>query len=136
MNIVRRSKTIILMLIAGWLLMSLLTPFGGECLCCNYTNSEKECCAKTHAKECCLDGKNISQNCQCHCISCGQSATNELLPSKEYINTFGLDQLSTIEHVPSDNHISINEQNSACYHFNTFPLKYPSLFLINSSFLL
>ena len=136
MTIFRRLRIITLIFSATWLLMFLSYAFGAECLCCNHSASNGECCAKTHSKECCLDVKNLSQDCQCQCTSCGKLIPNDLLRRKEYINTFGSNQTLTLEQVSSDSHIPVNEQNIAYCQYNSFPLKYPSLFLINSSFLL
>ena len=135
MTIFRKSRIITLIFSATWLLISLSYAFGLECLCCNHSEYKTECCEKTHVTECCLDLKHFSQDCQCQCISCGKSVPNDLLLTKEYINTFGNDQLSTLAQIPSNNHIPVNEQ-IVCFHHNIFPLKYPSLFLIKSSFLL
>jgi hypothetical protein len=137
MNIFRKSRLISLVFSVAWLLMSLSYTFGTECLCCNHSEPKSECCEKTHATECCLDLKHPSNDCQCECFSCGKSLPNDdLLKRKEYINTFGNDQLSALEQIPSYIHISVNKQNIVYYQSSTSPLKSPSLFLINSSFLL
>ena len=136
MSIVRRSKIITSIFSVSWILMSLSFAVGAECFCCNHSEFKTECCEKTHVIECCSGLKNLSKDCQCKCISCGKLEPNDLLRRKEYINTFGCDQILTLEQVPSDSHIPVNEQNFAYYQYNSFPLKYPSLFLINSSFLL
>ena len=136
MNIFRKSRLITLVFSLTWLLISLSYTFGAECLCCNHSEPKNECYEKRHATDCCLDLINISKDCQCQCISCGNLVPNVVLQRKEYINTFKKDPLSTLRQVPSDSLISIIEQNIVHYHCNTFPLKYPSLFLINSSFLL
>jgi len=136
MTTFRRSRIITLIFSATWLLISLSYSFGAECLCCNHSEPKNRCCEKTHAVKCCLDLKHFSQDCQCQCISCGKLAPNDLLRRKEYINTFNSNQILTLEQVSSDSHIPVNEQNIAYYQYNSFPLKYPSLFLINSSFLL
>ena len=136
MTFIRKSRIITLFFSVTWLFMSLSYSFGAECLCCNHSESKSKCCEKTHAKECCLDVKHLSKDCQCQCISCGNASRNDLLPKKEYLTTWGKDQLSALKQVPPDSHISLIEHDSVCCHHTTFPLKYPSLFLINSSFLL
>jgi hypothetical protein len=136
MTLMRKSRIITFIFSVSWLLMSLSYSFGAECLCCNHSDSTSECCKKTHAKECCSDVKHISKDCQCQCISCGNVSYNDLLPKKEYITTSGNDQPSALKQAPPDSHISILGQPIAYCHHTAFPLKYPSLFLINSSFLL
>ena len=136
MTIFRKSRIITLVFSIAWLLMSLSYSFGAECLCCNHSESKSECCEKTHVKECCLDIKHLSKDCQCQCISCGNLTYNDLLQRKEYVNTLWKDQLSALQQVSSDIHTSLLNHNIVYYQYNTFPLKYPSLFLINSSFLL
>ena len=136
MTCIRKSRIITLLLSVTWLLMSLSYTFGTECLCCNHSESKSECCEKKDTKECCLDLKHLSKNCQCKCIPCGNVSTNDLLPKKEYVNTWGKDQLSSLKHVPPDSYISLIEHDIVCCHHTAFPLKYPSLFLINSAFLL
>jgi hypothetical protein len=136
MTLMRKSRIITFIFSVSWLLMSLSYSFGAECLCCNHSDSTSECCKKTHAKECCSDVKHISKDCQCQCISCGNVSYNDLLPKKEYITTSGNDQLSALKQVPPDSHISLIEHDIVCFHHTAFHLKYPSLFLINSSFLL
>ena len=136
MTFIRKSRIITLLLSVTWLLMSLSYTFGTECLCCNHNESKSDCCKKTHAQECCTDLKHLSKDCQCQCISCGNVSPNDLLPKKEYVNTLWKDQLSALKHVPSDSHISLIEQDSVYHHSTALPLKYPSLFLINSSLLL
>ena len=136
MTCIRKSRIITLLLSVTWLLMSLSYTFGTECLCCNHSEPKSECCAKTHAKKCCLDIKHPSKDCQCQCISCGNVSPNDILPKNEYINTLCRDQLSPFQQISSIRHISLVNHNIVYYHYNAFPLKYPSLFLINSSFLL
>ena len=136
MTFMRKSRIITLVFTVTWLLMSLSYSFGTECLCCNHSKPESKCCEKTNPKECCLDVKHLSKDCQCQCISCGNVSPNDLLPKKEYVNTLWKDQLSALKQVPTDNYISLIEHDIVCCHHPTFPLKYPSLFLINSSFLL
>ena len=136
MTIFRKSRIITLFFSVTWLFMSLSYSFGAECLCCNHSESKSKCCEKTHAKECCLDVKHLSKDCQCQCISCGNVSRNDLLSKKEYVNTLWKDQLSALKHLPSDSHISLIEQDSVYHHSTAFPLKYPSLFLFNSSLLL
>ena len=136
MTFIRKSRIITLLFSVTWLLMSLSYTFGTECVCCNHSEPKSECCKKTHVKECCLDSKHFSQNCQCKCFSCGNLVHNELLPKKEYTTARGDDHPSALEQIPSYSHISVNEQNIAYYQYNNLPLKFPSFFLINSSFLL
>ena len=136
MNIFRKSRLITLVFSLTWLLISLSYTFGAECLCCNHSEPKNECYEKRHATDCCLDLINISKDCQCQCISCGNLVPNVVLQRKEYINTLDKYQFSALTQTPSDNHLPIIEQDIAYYQHNTFPLKYPSLFLINSSFLL
>ena len=136
MTFMRRSRIIKLCFSITWFMMSLSYLFGAECLCCNHNEPTSECCTKTHAKQCCLDVKYLSKDCQCQCISCGNLSPNHLLSEKEYANTLGKDQLSALKQVPPDCHISVIGQVISYVHPTAFPLKYPSLFLINSSFLL
>jgi len=136
MTFMRKSRIITFIFSVTWLVMSLSYSFGAECLCCDHSESKSECCDKTHAKECCLDVKHLSKDCQCQCISCGNVSRNDLLPKKEYVNTLRKDQLSALKQISSDSYISLIEQDIVCCHLTAFPRKYPSLFLINSSFLL
>ena len=136
MNIFRKSKIQTSIFSAIWLVLSLSYAYGAQCLCCDHSEPKSNCCAKTHVKECCPDSKHPSKDCQCDCISCGNFSRNDLLRPNEYIKTFGNDQLSAFEEIPSTSHFFILEQDIVCFQYNTFPLKYPSLFLINSSFLL
>ena len=136
MTFMRKSRIITLVFSVIWLLMSLSYSFGAECLCCNHSESKSECCDKTHPEECSLDRKHLSNDCQCQCISCGNLSHNDLLPKKEYVNTLGKDQLSALKQISSHSYISLIEQGIVCCHHTAFPLKYPSLFLINASFLL
>ena len=136
MNILRKSRLITILFSAIWLLMCFSYTFGAECLCCNHSEPKVECCEKTHATECYLDIKHQSKDCQCQCISCGNLVPNDVLQRKEYINTLDKDQFSALTQTPSGNHLPIIEQDIVYYQHNAFPLKYPSLFLINSSFLL
>ena len=136
MTICTRSKKITLFFSIIWLIMSFSFASWAECLCCNHNEPHKECCEKTHARECHLELNHVSQDCQYQCISCGKLGPYDLLRRKEYINTFGNDQFSVLKQIPFDSHIHVNQQDITFYQHNTFPLKYPSLFLINSSFLL
>ena len=136
MTCIRKSRIITLLLSVTWLLMSLSYVLGKECLCCNHSTFKSNCCEKVDTKKCCLDLKHLSKDCQCQCIACGNASSNDLLPKKEYVNTLGKEQLSPLKQTPPDSHISLTKQDSFYYHHNTFPLKYPSLFLINSSFLM
>jgi hypothetical protein len=136
MTLMRKSRIITLVFTVTWILMSLSFSFGAECLCCNHSESKSECCEKTYAEECCLDIKHLSKDCQCRCISCGNVNPDDLLPKKEYVNSLGKDQLSAFKQISSDSYISLIEHDIVCCHHTAFPLKYPSLFLINSSFLL
>lgn len=132
----RKSKLITIIFSAIWLLLCFSYTFGAECLCCNHSEPKVECCEKTHATECCLDIKHQSKDCQCKCFSCGNFSRNDILLKKEYRNIPGKDQLPALAKVSSDRHFSRIEQHIVYYKHNAFPLKYPSLFLINSSFLL
>ena len=136
MAFMRKSRIITYIFSVTWVIMSLSYSFGATCLCSNHNESKSDCCKKTHAKECCSDLKHLSKKCQCQCISCGNVSNNELLPEKEYLTTWGNDQLSALKHVPPDCHISVIGQVIAYGHHTALPLKYPSLFLINASFLL
>ena len=136
MKILRKSKQKTFIFSASWLLMSFCYTCWAECLFCNYGDFRTECCDKTHAEECFLDTTSLSQACQCQCISFGNFSRNELLRRRECINSFRTDQQFVLKQVPFDCHFFIIEQNIVCYQNNTPLLRYPSLFLINSSFLL
>ena len=136
MTFIRKARIITFIFSFTWVIMCLSYSFGATCLCCNHNESKSDCCKKTHANECCSDVNHLSQDRKCHCISCGNVSNNDLLPKKEYPTTWGKDQLASLKQVPSDNYISLIEHDSVCCHHTAFPLKYPSLFLINSSFLL
>ncbi len=136
MTFMRKSRIITFIFSVTWFLTSLSYSFGAECLCCNHGETKRECCDKTHAEECCLDLNHLSKDCRCQCISCGNLSHNDLLPKKEYVNTLGKDQLPALKQSSSHSYISLIEQDSVRCHQTAFSLKYPSLFLINSSFLL
>lgn len=136
MAIFRKSPLIILVFSGIWLLISLPYTIGAECSCCNHNEFKCICNEKTNHQNYCLDLKSPSKNCQCHCISCGDSNYNDFLPEKEYINTSGKDQLPFSKQVSSDGYYFLVDQNVINYQNNEFPVKYLSLFLVNASFLL
>ena len=136
MTFIRKSRIITLLLSVTWLIMSLSYTCGTECLCCNHSEYKSNCCEKVVTKECCLDLKHLYKDCQCVCISCGRVSSNDLLPEKEYTNTLGKDQVSPFQKTSSISRISLVKHSIVHYYDNAFPLKYPSLFLINASFLL
>ena len=136
MAFMRKSRIITFIFSVNCLVIFLSYSFWAECFCCNHSESKSKCCDKIHAEECRLDINQLSKDCQCQCISCGNLSHNDLLPKKKYVNTLGKNQLLALKQVPPDSYISLIEPGIVCWHHTTFPLKYPSLFLINSSFLL
>ena len=136
MTILRKSRLITLVFSLTWFCMSLSFSFGAECICCNPHKIQGKCNQITHSEESCLEIKCIFKDCQCHCISCDNFPDQEMLPQKEYFKTYEKNKLLVLKIGKSCSYDFIIERNTDYYQNSPFPVKYPSLFLINSLFLL
>lgn len=131
-----KSSLITVVFFVIWLLAAFSYSIQAECSCCSQKEYQCECSEKRHAGQLSFKSKGHHEDNHCSCIQCENFDAKETLSLKIYLTSLEKKQVLAFGQDISDETIPLPTENIATRLDNKSTLKFLSLFLLNSSFLL